>query len=133
MLDPFTIAIVKVLAGSAVKALITSHGPGADDWASATTKILDALLDHQSDTGQELRRIEKKIDDLSGQPFRMAFGSGQHFLNAARNKDDNQGRLADLNVALGKFVDALQVADTQPDPELSLISVKWHLAMVYLL
>ena len=57
--------LLPLLAGAAVKALITGQPPDPGDWAAATTSILQALLDREDEVTEALDRIEHKVDELS--------------------------------------------------------------------
>jgi hypothetical protein len=134
MPDPIvSVAIVKALAGPAIKALITGRSPEPDEWAKATTSILDALLERQNDMSDTLQSIDKKVDELIGQNFRSAFGAGHYLLTEARSADTDEERLTDLREARKRFIEALQLADTQSEPSVTGAWVNWHLAITYLL
>ena len=125
--------LLPLLAGAAVKALITGQPPDPGDWAAATTSILQALLDREDEVTEALDRIEHKVDELSQLSFRQAFGAGRYNLNQARTARREDERLRNLDKARDKFVDALQVTYTQAEPQLAQAIVHWHLGMVYLL
>ena len=125
--------IVPLLASTAIKALITGQAPDPNDWASAATEILKALVDQQPRTTDTLDRMEKKLDQVSQQPFRTAFGAGGTYLEAAAGADDHTEWRSNLDKARDQFILALHATNTQQDPELARVIVEWNLAMVYLL
>jgi hypothetical protein len=102
MSELISTTIVSALARATMKALITGQAPNPDDYASAANSILGALLDNQGAIAETLNRIEKKLDALGQQSFRVTFGAGRDFLGAAQRVidraykgEDQQSNLAD--------------------------------------
>lgn len=123
-------AVVAALGSTAIKAFVKGQTPSREDWASATSGVLSAILSQQAVANQALTRIEHKIDQLAIAEYQRPLMAGLRFFEEAhpnwRTSTERDSLLAE---ARSRFVDAVAAA---PDDHHRAIA-EWHLAISWLL